>query len=50
MLMSKGTLGIFFSNKLVGTLVGFGIVLPLLPLISHARARYRTRALPAGLR
>jgi TctA family transporter len=33
MLMSKGSLGIFFSNMLVGTLVTAGIVLLLLPVL-----------------
>ncbi len=43
MLMSKGTLGIFFSNTLVASLVGFGILLLLIPVGSHLRAWYRTR-------
>ena len=32
MLMSQGSLGIFFGNMLVGTLVTAGILLLLLPL------------------
>jgi TctA family transporter len=40
MLMSKGSLAIFFSNALVSTLVSAGLVLLLLPLVLqflHAR-------------
>ncbi len=43
MLMSKGGLGIFFSNSLVASLVGFGIVLLVLPVISRFRSGYRAR-------
>jgi TctA family transporter len=40
MLMSKGTLGIFFSNTLVATLVGLGIALLVLPLASRVLSRF----------
>jgi TctA family transporter len=39
MLMSKGSLGIFFSNKLVGTLVILSILLLVLPLLMQLIAR-----------
>jgi TctA family transporter len=43
MLMSKGTLGIFFSNTLVATLVSLGLFLLLLPLVSRLLGRHRMR-------
>jgi TctA family transporter len=44
MLMSKGSLGIFFSNTLVASLVVLGIFLLALPLIARLRAGLRNRA------
>jgi TctA family transporter len=37
MLMSKGSLGIFVSNGLVGSLMAAGLVLLLLPLLLQFR-------------
>jgi TctA family transporter len=39
MLMSKGSLGIFFSNMLVATLVTLSILLLVLPLVSQLLGR-----------
>jgi TctA family transporter len=41
MLMSKGSLGIFFENALVGTLVTLALVLLLLPSLLRAAGRSR---------
>ena len=46
MLMSKGSLGIFFANKLVTCLVVGGIVLLLLPLVLQL-ARLRRKTAPS---
>ena len=39
MIMSKGSLGIFWSNGLVGTLITLGMVLALWPVLAAAAAR-----------
>src|SRR4051812_16202054 len=44
MLMSQGSLGIFFSNPLVATLVSLGIGLIVVPLLLQGRVRWRARA------
>jgi TctA family transporter len=44
--MSKGSLGIFFANKLVTCLVVGGIVLLLLPLVLQL-ARLRRKPAPS---
>jgi putative tricarboxylic transport membrane protein len=36
MLMSKGSMGVFFSNALVGTITTLAIILLLWPLVSRA--------------
>src|SRR4051795_9189672 len=46
MLMSKGSLGIFFANTLVTTLVLIGIVLLVLPLIMGLMGRRARKAVP----
>ena len=47
MLMSKGSLGIFFANKLVTCLVVAGIALLLLPLVLQLARPFRKNAAPA---
>jgi putative tricarboxylic transport membrane protein len=44
MLMSKGSLGIFFSNTLVTMLVGLGVSLLALPLLWNATNKLLTRS------
>src|SRR6476659_3579671 len=44
MLMSQGSLGIFFGNKLVATLVVMGVALLVLPVIWQAIGKMRTRS------
>ena len=44
MLISGGSLGVFFSNPLVGTIVTLALVILVWPLISKALARGRARA------
>ena len=44
MLMSKGSLGIFFANTLVSTLVVIGIFLLVLPLVARLGGWHRARA------
>src|SRR3981189_450318 len=44
MLMSKGSLGIFFSNTLVTTLVFLGVALLVLPVIWQALGKMMTRS------
>jgi TctA family transporter len=44
MLMSKGSLGIFFSNALVTTLVFLGVALLVLPIIWQALGKMMTRS------
>src|SRR5215204_809988 len=46
MLMSKGSIGIFFANTLVTTLVLIGIVLLVLPLIMGLMGRRARKAVP----
>jgi TctA family transporter len=46
MLISRGSLGIFFSNALVATLMGIGILFLIIPLVGQLRSR-RTMARPA---
>jgi putative tricarboxylic transport membrane protein len=46
MLMSKGSLGIFFNNALVTTLVVGGFAFLLLPLVLQARQRWASKAMP----
>ncbi|WP_460451242.1 tripartite tricarboxylate transporter permease [Alsobacter sp. SYSU BS001988] len=46
MLISRGSLGIFFSNGLVATLMGIGILFLIIPLVGQLRSR-RTMARPA---
>jgi TctA family transporter len=46
MLMSKGSLGIFFANKLVTCLVVAGIALLLLPLVLQFARLWRKPASP----
>jgi putative tricarboxylic transport membrane protein len=46
MLMSKGTLGIFFANTLVASIVGLGLLLLALPLLMRLRGRWQRRAVP----
>lgn len=41
MLLSQGSLAIFWSNPLVGSIVGLALVLLLWPLIGAARARFK---------
>jgi TctA family transporter len=48
MLMSKGSLGIFFANKLVTSLVVVGIALLLLPLLLQLARLFRKPASPAA--
>jgi len=47
MLMSKGSLGIFFANKLVTCLIVAGIALLLLPLVLQLARIRRKPASPA---
>jgi putative tricarboxylic transport membrane protein len=47
MLMSQGDLRIFFSNWLVGSIMGLGVFMLIWPMISQLLARRRTAALPA---
>jgi putative tricarboxylic transport membrane protein len=44
MLMSRGSLGIFFGNTLVTTLVLLGVALLVLPVIWQAIGKMSTRA------
>jgi putative tricarboxylic transport membrane protein len=44
MLISGGSLGVFYSNPLVGTIVTLALVILVWPLISKALARGRARA------
>jgi putative tricarboxylic transport membrane protein len=44
MLISGGSLGVFYSNPLVGTIVTLALVILVWPLISRALARGRARA------
>lgn len=46
MLMSKGSLGIFFNNALVTTLVVGGFAFLLLPLILQAWQKWASKAMP----
>jgi TctA family transporter len=46
MLMSKGSLGIFFGNALVTTLVLLGVALLVVPLIFQIVEKFRARPLP----
>jgi putative tricarboxylic transport membrane protein len=53
MLGSQGSLTVFFSNWLVGSIMGLGVILLLWPLVSWLRDRRRTAdaravAAPAG--
>jgi TctA family transporter len=48
MLMSKGSLGIFFANKLVTCLIVGGIALLLLPLVLQLARLFRKPAPPAN--
>jgi putative tricarboxylic transport membrane protein len=43
MLVSQGEMGIFFANKLVGTLTTLSIILLFWPLISWGLAKVRAR-------
>jgi TctA family transporter len=47
MLISKGSLGIFFANKLVTCLIVGGIALLLLPLVLQLARLWRKPASPA---
>jgi putative tricarboxylic transport membrane protein len=44
LIMSKGSMGIFWSNPLVGTLMGLGVLLLLWPVVAKAFGRSRTAA------
>jgi TctA family transporter len=44
MLMSRGSLGIFFGNALVTTLVFMGVALLVLPVIWQTVGRLRARS------
>jgi putative tricarboxylic transport membrane protein len=46
MLLSQGSLAIFWSNPLVASIAGLAVVLLLWPLVGVARNRRRARALP----
>jgi putative tricarboxylic transport membrane protein len=46
LIMSKGSPGIFWSNGLVATLMGLGIILLLWPLLSVLASRTRIRTDP----
>src|SRR5215207_7267810 len=46
MLMSKGSMGIFFANTLVTTLVLIGVILLVLPLIMGLMGRRARKAVP----
>jgi TctA family transporter len=46
MLMSKGSLGIFFGNALVTTLVLLGVALLVVPVIFQMVEKFRARPLP----
>jgi TctA family transporter len=46
MLMSKGSLGIFFGNALVTTLVLLGVALLVVPVIFQIVEKFRARPLP----
>jgi putative tricarboxylic transport membrane protein len=50
MLLSQGSLGIFWSNPLVGTIMTLGLVLLLWPLVGAARGRFAPQAaeVPSG--
>jgi TctA family transporter len=49
MLMSKGTLGIFFANTLVASIVGLALLLLVLPPLLRLLARWRQGSpSPAG--
>jgi putative tricarboxylic transport membrane protein len=48
MLLSQGSLSIFWSNGLVGSIFGLAIVLLLWPLWGQAKALLRSRELAAG--
>jgi putative tricarboxylic transport membrane protein len=48
MLMSQGTLHIFFSNWLVGSIMMLALVLLFWPLFSRWRAHARNPAAPAA--
>jgi TctA family transporter len=47
MLMSRGSLGIFFSNGLVTTLVLLGVALLVLPVIWQAVGKMMARSRPS---
>jgi putative tricarboxylic transport membrane protein len=44
MLMSRGSLGIFFGNALVATLILLGVALLVLPVIWQTIGRIRARS------
>jgi putative tricarboxylic transport membrane protein len=46
MLLSQGSLAIFWSNPLVASIAGLAVVLLLWPLVGVARNRRKTRSLP----
>jgi len=48
MLLSQGSLAIFWSNPLVGSIVGLAILLLLWPLLGRARAYYQARETTGG--
>ena len=48
MLLSQGSLGIFFSNPLVGSIVGLALLMLVWPAIGALRARLRSREYTAG--
>jgi len=50
MLISQGTLGIFFSNWLVGSVMALGVVMLLWPLIVRLLERVRTSLAGQGAR
>jgi putative tricarboxylic transport membrane protein len=48
MLMSQGTVGIFFSNWLVGSVMALGLVMLFWPLITRLMGRLRVSVAGAG--
>jgi TctA family transporter len=50
MLMSKGSMGIFYSNPLVGTITTLAFLLLLWPLVSLLLKKARASGTPASTR
>ena len=48
MLLSQGSLSIFWSNPLVGSIAGLALVLLAWPLVGHLKARLRAQERAAG--